>query len=266
MNMHLNNVLIEDHPFGVRLIKVSRPKALNALNTETLKELRLALLTAESDSAVRVLVIAGDGEKAFVAGADISEMKDITSHQATVFSQLGHEVTKLLEQMAKPTIAAVHGFALGGGLELALGCDFIIASEKAVFGLPEVGLGVIPGFGGTARLAKFVGIPRAKDLIFSGRKLDAAQALQYGICNQVLPSDGFLKSALEFAASIAGNSGSAVRSAKKLLNEFSEFSGLNYKLDSEAQEFGALFGTQDQKEGMGAFMEKRKPQFEGLKL
>jgi enoyl-CoA hydratase len=262
--MTTNNLIIENFDFGVRLIKVSRVHALNALNTETLKSLMVALQEAEKDASVRAVVLTGDGNKAFIAGADISEMKDKSSFEATTFSQLGHEVTKHLEHMAKPTIAAVHGFALGGGLELALGCDFIIASEAAIFGLPEVGLGVIPGFGGTARLAKFVGVPRAKEMIFSGRKIEATEALRFGICTQVLSVDNFLNNVVKIAQKITNNSAPAVCAAKKLLNEYSEFSGLGYKLDSEAQEFGALFGTRDQKEGMSAFVEKRKPEFEGV--
>jgi enoyl-CoA hydratase len=181
-----------------------------------------------------------------------------------LFAQLGHEVTKLLELMDKPTIAAVNGFALGGGTEMAISCDFIIASDNAVFGQPEVCLGIIPGFGGTIRLAKFVGTPRAKELIFSGRRIKADEALRIGLAIEVVPQAKLMEKAVETARAISANSRTAMKKAKKLLNEFSEMSGLSYKLDSEAQEFGGLFGSKDQREGMTAFVEKRKPAFEGL--
>jgi len=175
-------------------------------------------------------------------------------------------VTKKLELMAKPTIAAVSGFALGGGTEMAIACDFIFASETAVFGQPEVSLGVIPGFGGTVRLSKFVGLPKAKELIFSGRRVLAQEALVMGLVNQVFPQSTFLKSVIAAAKQISANSGPAIKRAKQLLDEFSETTGLSYKLDSEAQEFGGLFGSADQKEGMAAFLEKRKATFEGVTL
>src|SRR5262249_55335667 len=156
-------LILETVEPGIRVIKISRPRALNALNTETLHELKQALGEAADDPSVRVVVLTGDGDKAFIAGADIAEMKDKTVEEGVNFAQLGHEVTKLLELMPKPTLAAVNGFALGGGTEMAIACDFILASDKAVFGQPEVGLGIIPGFGGTIRLSKFVGMPVAKE-------------------------------------------------------------------------------------------------------
>ncbi|MGK5087666.1 enoyl-CoA hydratase-related protein [Bdellovibrionota bacterium FG-2] len=247
---------------GICVVKVARPIALNALNTETLLELRTALAGVAKNPAVRVVVFTGDGEKSFVAGADIREMKDLNATGGISFAQLGHSVTKLLELMNKPTIAAVNGFALGGGTELAVSCDFILASDKAVFGQPEVGLGVIPGFGGTLRLAKFVGFPMAKELIFSGRRINAQEALALGLVNHVFPAEGFMDKVLEIARSISAQSLSAIVKAKQLLNEFSETTGLNFKLDVEAHAFGQLFGTHDQKEGMSAFVEKRKPAFQ----
>lgn len=249
---------------GVLIVKISRPEVLNALNAETLKELRDVLLEAQKDPSVRVLVFTGDGEKAFIAGADISEMASHSIKEGTFLSQLGHEVSKLLELMPKPTIAAVHGFALGGGTEFALACDFILASEKAVFGQPEVALGVIPGFGGTLRLARYVGFPKAKELIFSGQKIKADEALRIGLVNHVYPVDGFIEKVLELAKKISENSFEAVSISKKLLNEYSETIGLNNKLDAEAHEFGLLFTSHDQKEGMSAFLEKRTPKFKGL--
>lgn len=259
-----NNLLIESAEPGIQIIKISRLKALNALNTETLDELFRALTAASRDEKVRVVVFTGDGDKSFIAGADIAEMKDKSIGDGTRFSQLGHEVTKLLELMPKPTIAAVNGFALGGGTEMAIACDFIVASDKALFGQPEVALGIIPGFGATIRLAKFVGLPRAKELIFSGRRIKAEEAKAIGLVNHVYPADQFMASVIELAKSISVHSHSAVAKSKQLMNEFSESTGLSMKLDAEAHAFGRLFGTHDQREGMGAFVEKRKASFQGL--
>ena len=257
-------LIIETHQPGICVIKVSRPKALNALNSEVLHELKKTLIHEADNPQTRVVVLAGDGHKSFMAGADISEMQAKTESEGVLFAQLGHEVTKLLELMPKPTIAAVNGYALGGGTEMAIACDFVVASEKSVFGQPEVALGIIPGFGATLRLAKFVGLPRAKELIFSGRRVQATEAYSIGLVTRLLPSENFMDKVLELAAEISLNSHSAIAQSKKLLNEFSESVGLNFKLDAEAQAFGRFFGTQDQKEGMTAFLEKRKPCFEGL--
>ncbi len=249
---------------GVRVITISRPQALNALNTTVLSELNHALRSAAEDSGVRVVVLTGEGPKSFIAGADILEMKDKSPQEAMRFAQLGHDVGKLLELMPKPTIAAVNGFALGGGCEMAMACDFIVAAENAVFAQPEVGLGIIPGFGGTLRLARLVGIARAKELIFSGRRIQAGEAREIGLVARVLPQEGFLAQALEIATLISKNSAPAVAKCKQLMNEFSESVGLNGKLDAEVHAFGRLFGSQDQREGMGAFAEKRKPSFWGI--
>jgi enoyl-CoA hydratase len=264
--MTFENILIESADPGIRIIKISRPSQLNALNTATLKELAIALQKEANDPSCRVLILTGSGEKAFIAGADIAEMKDKSPSEGVLFAQLGHEVTKLLELMPKPTIAAVNGYALGGGTEMAIACDFIIASDKAVFGQPEVGLGIIPGFGATIRLAKFVGLPMAKELIFSGRRIKADEAKQLGLVNHVYPAENFLAQVLELAKSISTQSHPAVAKCKQLMNEFSESSGLHFKLDAEAQSFGQLFGTQDQREGMTAFTDKRKAQFQGLSI
>ena len=259
------HLIIENADPGIRIIKISRPKALNALNSEVLQELRVALAEVTKDESVRVLVLTGDGDKAFIAGADIAEMKDKSASEGVHFAQVGHAVTKLLELMHKPTIAAVNGFALGGGTEMAIACDFIIASDKAVFGQPEVGLGIVPGFGATLRLSKFVGLPRAKELIFTGRRIKADEAKAIGLVNHVYPSENFLPQVIELARTISKQSLSAVAKSKQLLNEFSESVGINSKLDSEAHAFGRLFGSPDQREGMAAFVEKRKPNFQGLK-
>lgn len=259
-----NHLVIEKVEPGVCVVKISRPQALNALNSEVLQELKTILTQLSEDASVRVVVLTGAGDKAFIAGADIAEMKDKQVGESVRFAQLGHEVSKLLELMPKPTIAAVNGYALGGGTEMAIACDFIVASDKAVFGQPEVGLGIIPGFGATLRLAKFVGLPRAKELIFSGRKIKADEALRIGLVNHVYPAQEFMNQALELAKLVSNQSHPAVARSKQLLNEFSESMGLNFKLDAEAQAFGRLFETQDQREGMTAFIEKRKPNFQGL--
>jgi enoyl-CoA hydratase len=259
--MTLSNLKIEDAGHGISIIKIARPDALNALNSETLLELREALRLAQEDRAIRVVVLTGDGDKAFIAGADITQMKDLSIADGTRFSQIGHEVTKLLELMPKPTIAAVNGYALGGGTEMAVACDFIVAADNAVFGQPEVGLGIIPGFGGTLRLARFVGWPMAKELIYTGRRIKAPEALAIGLVNHVYPAAEFREKTLELARSISEQSALAVARAKTIMAEFSETVGLNQKLDGEALAFGRLFGTADQREGMAAFTEKRKPTF-----
>jgi enoyl-CoA hydratase len=247
---------------GIKIIKISRPEVLNALNTAVLQEMK-ALLEREAENPhCRVIILTGDGEKAFVAGADISEMQNKSISTGVEFAQIGHSTMKFLELMPKPTLAAVNGYALGGGMEIALSCDFIIASDQALFGQPEVGLGVIPGFGGTIRLSKFVGLPRAKELIYSGRKITAKEAFSIGLVNHVFPAHELMQKVIEIAKTISQQSHAAVVCAKQLLNEFSESYGLNFKLDAETQAFGRLFGTHDQKEGMKAFLEKRKPQFQ----
>lgn len=262
--MKPENLILEWVEPGIRIIKISRPKALNALNAATLQELKEALRAEAIRPETRAVILTGDGEKAFIAGADIAEMKDKSTTEGVHFAQLGHDVTKLLQLMPKPTIAAVNGFALGGGTEMAISCDLVVASDKAVFGQPEVSLGIIPGFGSTIRLSKFIGLPRAKELIFSGRRINAAEALALGLVNHVYPAAELLPRAIELATSMALQSSSAVAKAKELLNEFSESAGLNLKLDAEAQAFGSLFGSSDQREGMSAFLEKRKASFQGL--
>ncbi len=245
---------------GIAILKINRPKVLNALNRATLLEIQRALKELEKDPEVRVLIITGEGEKAFVAGADISEMAPMNPKEALEFSKLGHETLSLIEEFPSPVIAAVNGYALGGGLELVLACDIILASENARLGLPEVTLGICPGFGGTQRLPRLIGKARAKELIFTGEMIDAKKAYEFGIVNKVVPQDKLLDEAKEIARKIAKNGPLAVRAAKRLVEK-----GLETSLRSgEAMEIEAwanLFATEDQKEGMKAFLEKRKPEF-----
>jgi len=257
-------IRIEKQEQGIVILTISRPDALNALNVEVLKELRKALEKLAHDREVRVIVLRGDGDKAFVAGADIREMQSMNRGQATDFSRLGHSVCLMLENMPKVTIAAVHGYALGGGTELALACDFIMASEKAQFGLPEVSLGVIPGFGGTIRLARAIGTAKAKEILFSGHRFKADEAQSLGLIRQTFPHQEFFNEVLLFAKKISANSLHAIVSAKKLMNEFEETVGTHLKVDAEAHQFGSLFESHDQKEGMNAFVEKRAAKFAGL--
>ena len=249
---------------GIVQVCISRPEALNALNKALIAELKIVLDELSTNPLVRVIILKGDGPKAFVAGADIAEMQKMARDQAIEFARLGHALCYTLENMPKVTIAAVHGFALGGGLELALACDFILASEKAQFGLPEVSLGVIPGFGGTIRLSRVIGLTKAKELIFSGVRIKAEEAKAAGLIRQVYPEEGFFDSVMGVAKKIAANSLDAVLSAKRLLNEFSEPNGVSVKTDAEIHQFGSLFHAPDQLEGMNAFLEKRAPKFKGL--
>jgi enoyl-CoA hydratase len=245
---------------GIAILKVNRPKVLNALNRATLLEIQRALKELEKDPGVRVLIITGEGEKAFVAGADISEMAPMNPKEALEFSKLGHETLSLLEEFPCPVIAAVNGYALGGGLELVLACDIILASENARLGLPEVTLGICPGFGGTQRLPRLIGKARAKELIFTGEMIDAKKAYEYGIVNKVVPQDKLLDEAKEIARKIAKNGPLAVRTAKRLVEMGLETSLRNGET-MEMEAWANLFATEDQKEGMRAFLEKRKPEF-----
>lgn len=243
----------------VAVLTMNRPNVLNALNTEVINELGSAIELLEKDDSVYVVILTGAG-KAFVAGADIAEMKDKTIQEARHFSQLGSQVFRKIELMSKPVIAAVNGYALGGGCELSMACDIIIASENAKFGQPEVGLGIIPGFAGTQRLSRIVGAKKAKELILTGRTIGAEEAERIGLVNKVVPQDQLLSSALEMAGSIASKGQIAVRYAKSAINR-----GLDTDMekgnDIEADLFALCFANEDQKEGMAAFLEKRKAEF-----
>ncbi len=245
---------------AVAVVTIDRPDALNALNVETLTELRDRLLELAADEDARVVVLTGAGEKAFVAGADIKYMSELDPDQAKGWGALGHETGRLLETMPKPTIAAVNGFALGGGCELALACDIRYASSRAKLGQPEINLGIVPGWGGTQRLAHVCGIGVAKELIYTGRTVDAEEALRIGLVNAI--ADPVLEKALETAHELAGKSRLALSLAKELCNLTL---GVDYTvaLASEAERFGALFSSEDAKEGLTAFVEKRAPNFVG---
>lgn len=257
--MAYENIRLEQEG-AIATLFIDRPKALNALNTKTLQELESALKSLPAD--VRVLIVTGGGEKAFVAGADIAEMAALTDAQAQEFGALGHRVMAALEALPIPTIAAVNGFALGGGSELALACDFIYASEKAKVGLPEVGLGVIPGFGGTQRLTRVVGRARAKELIFTGDRIDAAKAKEIGMVLEVLPADGLLAHCRAVAEKILKNSPLAISKAKQVIEAGAD-QDLRAANEIERKAFGDLFGSEDQREGMKAFLEKRPATFTG---
>ena len=259
--MEFKDLLIETTG-GIATLTVNRPQSLNSLTSEVLGELECALYQLELDAAVKVVVLTGAGEKAFVAGADIKEMSEMNSYEGYHYALKGQRAMLAIEKIRKPVIAAVNGFALGGGLELALACDFIYASEKAKVGFPEVTLGVMPGFGGTQTLARMIGSNRAKELIFSGRIISAQKACAWGIVNEVCAPEELLAKVMETAGSIAQTGLLGVAHAKDAINNgqnMSKEDGFRY----EASLFGVLFATADQKEGMGAFVEKRKAAFTG---
>ena len=244
-----------DREDAVAVVTIDRQEALNALDVETLTELRDRLRELDADDAVRALVLTGAGEKAFVAGADIKYMSGLDPAAAKEWGALGHEAARLLEEMPKPTIAAINGFALGGGCELALGCDVRYAAGNARLGQPEIDLGIVPGWGGTQRLARVCGLGAAKDLILTGRTVDAEEALRIGLVDAI--ADPVLERALETARALAAKSPVALRVAKRLLNLSPG------ALEREAEEFGELFASEDAKEGLAAFAEKRAPRFTG---
>ncbi|MCR4400000.1 MAG: short-chain-enoyl-CoA hydratase [Syntrophomonadaceae bacterium] len=258
--MELANVLLEKDG-KIAILTVNRPKALNALNADTLLDIEKAVDAVAADPEVSVLVITGAG-KAFVAGADIAFMQPLSAMEGREFGMLGQRVFRKIELLEKPSIAAVNGFALGGGCELAMACDFRIASDAAKFGQPEVGLGITPGYGGTQRLPRLVGEGMAKELCFTADIIDANEALRIGLVNHVVAADELMDFVKKVANKIASKGQVAVRLTKAAINE-----GLQTDIDRgmtiEAEAFGLCFATADQKEGMAAFLEKRKPEFTG---
>ena len=252
----MENVLIakEGH---VATITINRPKALNALSTAVLTDLNAALDEVAADQDVYALIITGAGEKSFVAGADIAEMKDKSVEEAAEYGKFGNAVFRKIETFRCPVIAAVNGFALGGGCELAMSCDIRVASENAVFGQPEVGLGITPGFGGTQRLARLVGAGIAKEMIYTARNIKADRAAQIGLVNKVVAAEELSATVMKMAQGIAKNAPIAVAYAKKAINN-----GLQTDIDSgiaiEVEEFSNCFATEDQTYGMTSFLEKVK--------
>ena len=258
--MEYSNILVEKRE-SIGIVTINRPKALNALNPETIAELEQAFTVLGADDSLKVLILTGAGEKAFVAGADIAAMRDLDPLAARAFAYAGQKMMAGIENLPKPVIAAVGGFALGGGCELAMYCDIRIASENAKSGQPEVSLGVLPGFAGTQRLPRLVGKGIAKELLYTGDIIDAARAHAIGLVNKVVEPGKHLESALEMAGKIISKGPLAVRFCKEAVNN-----GMEMDMDRacayEAELFAIAFATQDRAEGMGAFLEKRKPVFQ----
>ena len=256
--MEFKNLVVEKKE-GLGIISIDRQKALNSLNEEVLTELGAAVSALDADAEVDVLIITGKG-KAFVAGADIAAMSTMSHLEGRDWGRFALDVFRKIELADKPVIAAVNGYALGGGCELALSCDIRIASTKAVFGQPEVKLGITPGFGGTQRLARLVGTGKAKELIYTGEMIPAEEALKIGLANHVVEAEELLEKATEMANKIRANSQLAVRFAKSAINRGFE-TDLETGMEIERDLFGLCFANEDQKEGMTAFLEKRKPEF-----
>jgi enoyl-CoA hydratase len=258
--MAYENVLLEKED-NIAILSINRPKALNALNNETLLEINSAADEIKADDSIDVVIITGAG-KAFVAGADISFMQNLTAMEGRAFGALGQAVFRKIEAMEKPVIAAVNGFALGGGCELAMCCDFRIASTSAKFGQPEVGLGITPGFGGTQRLPRLVGAGMAKQMLYTADIIDAAEALRIGLVNSVVEPEELMEFVKKTAKRIASKAPVAVRLCKAAATEGMQVD-IDRSMTIEADAFGLCFATTDQKEGMTAFVEKRKAQFTG---
>ncbi len=259
--MSFENIILEVDN-AIATLFFNRPKALNALNNALFDDMDIALDQIRENKEIRVLILTGKGDKAFVAGADIAELVKMNPLQGKSFSRKGQKVFSKLEDLPIPAIAAVNGFALGGGLEAALGCDFIYASQNALFGLPEINLGLIPGFGGTQRLARRIGESLAKEMIFTGKNINAETALDYGIINKVCEPDKLMEDVLKTAGLIATKGKTALQSGKEVVE-----SGLNVDLETgcriENDAFGLTMASEDAKEGTQAFLEKRKAVFNG---
>ncbi len=259
--MEYKNIMfgVED---SVAVVTLNRPEVLNALNEETMKELGSAMSECKQDGTVRVVILTGVGDKAFIAGADINEFVGKSPAMIMDFAELGHNVVRIMETMGKPIVAAVNGYALGGGLEISMACDMRFASDKARFGQPEILLGLIPGMGGTQRLSRLVGIGLARELIMSGEQVTAQRAYEIGLVNRVFPAEQLMEETKKFAQRLAELPPFALRMAKYAINY-----GYDLALENanslELQCFSQCWSTEDLKEGVGAFLEKRKPSFTG---
>ena len=257
--MTYQHLLVEDQD-AIRIIKINRPKALNALNRELLLELDNLLHETALIPAIQGVILTGEGERAFVAGADIKAMQEFTHADAYAFASIGHSVFQRLEAMHKPILGAINGIAFGGGLELALCCDFLYASDKALFALPEVKLGLIPGFGGTQRLMRKISPSYAREMIYTGEPINAEEALRIGLINRVLPPEALLPTTIETLQKIIARSRIAISSAKKLLSHGADIP-LAHACSMEISTFSMLFSSDHPQEGMKAFLEKRTPDF-----
>ena len=242
---------------AVAILTIDRPKALNALNPDVLADLKAAFEGIDQNT-VRCVVLTGAGDKSFVAGADIGSMSTMTKAEGTDFGKLGNDIFLMIESFPLPVIAAVNGFALGGGCELAMSCDIRICSDNAMFGQPEVGLGITPGFGGTQRLPRIVGLGMAKQLLYTARNIDAAEALRIGLVNAVVPQAELMDTAVKMANNVAKNAPIAVRACKKAVNEGMQVS-IDKAVEIEEKLFGGCFETHDQVEGMACFLSREKP-------
>lgn len=259
--MEYKNLILEKED-NLAILYINRPKALNALNVETIREIGKAIDEVKEDEAIKALIITGAGDKAFVAGADIIGFMGFSAAQARQASEEGELTFRKIDFLEKPVIAAVKGFALGGGCELAMACDIRLASEDAVFGQPEVALGVIPGYGGTQRLPRLIGEGRAKELTFTGANIDAAEAYRIGLVNHVYPAVELMDQARKLAKKIMKNAPLAVGFSKTAIGQGLQ-GGIDSGLKIESEFFGLCASTEDMKEGTQAFAEKRKPQFKG---
>lgn len=255
--MNENGPVLLDIKEGVAVITINRPEALNSLNQQVLLALQEAF-TAIDLETVRCVVLTGAGEKAFAAGADVAEMADMDPSEAIPFAQFGKAVFQMIEDFPLPVIAAINGYCLGGGIELALSCDIRLCSENAIFGQPEVGLGIIPGFGGTQRLGRVIGsASKAKEMLFTGKTIKAQEALQIGLVSAVYSSEGLMEAAMGMAGQISRNAPIAIKQAKQAFNE-GKGKPLTEAMEIETRHFASCFKTEDQKEGMRAFLERRK--------
>ena len=259
--MAYKNIKIEKKE-GIATLKINRPQVLNALNKETISEITSAVEELDADKNVKVVILTGEGEKAFIAGADIKQMSDMSSLEAKKFSELGHNMLLKIENSRLPYIAAINGYTLGGGCEVLMACDICIAAKSAKIGQPEINLGVHPGFGGTQRLPRLVGRMKAKELILTGKNIDAEEANKIGLVNMVVDDDKLMDAAQKLAGQIAGKSTVQTAFIKSLVNKGTDID-INSACALEISYFSSSFSTNDQKEGMKAFLEKRKPEFKG---